>query len=424
MVTPDVRDDLAIVRVEELDAAAAEDVEQLAQANQVAHPMQERRGVVLLSLDVHGPVPVDGIGNHRAIQPFGRGGRKSGVVGCAPLHRRAHAVTIAELDVVSHTDLIAVIDNRRAGQRKQQCRQELDSAPVVGQQRRQPSSDPDVQSRLGIRGIRQIHVVALFLGHHLERQFVVVAQEQGPLTGVGNLRRAREHLGDGKAVLLMDRHEQAGHQRKVIRHVALVRVAEVGPDLRRPLVCLSQEHAIGVVAIDVLANRPNHRVRFREILARGAVTLDQVGHGIQPQPVHAHAEPVIDDAQDLAEHSGIVVVEIRLVREEPVPVIGVRLGVPRPVGRLGVNEDDAHAGVLLGRVTPHVIVAFRRAGRCAPRALKPRMLIGGVIERELDDDLHAAIVRRRQEGLEIVQRAVVRVDAPIVGHVVTVVAQR
>ena len=32
-----------------------------------------------------------------------------------PLHWRAHAVPVAEIDIVAHADLVAVIEHRRAG---------------------------------------------------------------------------------------------------------------------------------------------------------------------------------------------------------------------------------------------------------------------------------------------------------------------
>ena len=105
------------------------------------------------------------------------------------MHRRAHAVAIAEIDVVAHADLVAVIDDRRAGKRKQQAVQQLDPPAVVVHQRRQPAADADVDPRLRVSAVGQVHVVALVIGHHLERQLVVVAQKQPPLA------RRREYRG-------------------------------------------------------------------------------------------------------------------------------------------------------------------------------------------------------------------------------------
>ena len=40
----------------------------------------------------------------------------TGIPVCAPLHWRPHAVTIAQINVVTHSDLIAVIDHWRPRQ--------------------------------------------------------------------------------------------------------------------------------------------------------------------------------------------------------------------------------------------------------------------------------------------------------------------
>ena len=52
------------------------------------------------------------------------------------------------------------------------------------------------------------------------------------------------------------------------------------------------------------------------------------------------------------------------------------------------------------------------------------MLIGGVVDDQLGDDADAAPVRLVDEALEVVERAVARMDVLVVGDVVAVVAQR
>ena len=88
-------------------------------------------GVVLLGLDVDRLVVVLGVDDDRQEQPLRVGPREAGVAVGAPLHRRAHAVAVAEVDVVAHADLVAVVDDRRARQREQQRVHQLDAAPVV-----------------------------------------------------------------------------------------------------------------------------------------------------------------------------------------------------------------------------------------------------------------------------------------------------
>ena len=122
-------------------------------------------------------------------------------------------------------------------------------APVV-EQRREPPADADVDLHPRVLGVLRVHVVALLVGDHLERQLVVVAQEQAPLAVVGDGRGALEDLVDRRGLLAAQRHEHARHDREVEGHVALVAVAEVLDDVLGPLVGLGQQHAVGVLVVD------------------------------------------------------------------------------------------------------------------------------------------------------------------------------
>ena len=105
--------------------------------------------------------------------------------------------------------------------------------------------------------------------------------------------------------------------------------------------------------------------------------------------------------ENFLNHSRVAVVQVRLVREEAVPIVGLGDGIPMPVGLFGIAEDDAGLTVFLVGVAPDVEIAFRRAGRRLTGGLKPGMLIGGVIYHQFDHDLETVIVRRLQEDLEI-----------------------
>ena len=165
-------------------------------------------------------------------------------------------------------------------------------------------------------------------------------------------------------------------------------------------------------------------VGFGKILAIGAVALDQVRDGVQAERVHAHVQPEAHHAEHFFEHRGIVVVQVRLVREEAMPVVGLGDRVPGPVGFFGVGEDDSRVFVLLVGVAPDVKIAFGRSGWRVARALEPGMLVGGVIDDQLDHHLQAAIVRRVKKALKVVERSVAGMDARVVGDVVAIVAQR
>ena len=92
--------------------------------------------------------------------------------------------------------LVAVVDDRRARHREEQRVQQLDPAAAVLDERREAAPDPDVEPHLRVRGVHLVHVVAFLVGDHLERQLVVVAQEERPLAVLGDVGRLIEDLGD------------------------------------------------------------------------------------------------------------------------------------------------------------------------------------------------------------------------------------
>jgi hypothetical protein len=101
-----------------------------------------------------------------------------------------------------------------------------------------------------IGGVGLIHVVAFLVGHHFERQLIVVAQEHRPLAVLRYVRRLAQNFHDRVAILLPHRHEHARHEREVERHVALVAIAEIRPDVRRPLVGFGQQHPIRIPFVE------------------------------------------------------------------------------------------------------------------------------------------------------------------------------
>jgi len=208
----------------------------------------------------------------------------------------------------------------------------------------------------------------------------------------------------------------------VVRHLTFVAaVAEIVAHVLRPLIGLGEQHAIGVAAGDVTADDADDLVRLAQILVDGAFALAEVWHGIQAEAIDPEAQPEVHDAQHGAQHLRIVEIQVRLVTEEAVPVVSACFGVPGPVGRLGVAEDDARARVALWRVAPDVVVALRRAGRCAARRLEPGVGVGGMVEHELGDHAQVAAVRLADERPELRARAVLRMDVVIVGDVVAIV---
>src|SRR5438552_11817762 len=137
-IPPQAREDLLVARAQELDRAAPEHGRGAARGDQPLHRVEERRGLPRLRGDVHRLVAVDGIGDHGEVELTLLRRREARVPVARPLHRRAHAVAVAEVDVVAHSDLVAIVDDRAARQRQQERVQQLDPPPVVVEERRQP----------------------------------------------------------------------------------------------------------------------------------------------------------------------------------------------------------------------------------------------------------------------------------------------
>ena len=105
-----------------------------------------------------------------------------------------------------------------------------------------------------------------------------------------------------------------------------------------------------VVLVDGRADALDERVRLGQVFAGGAIAFDKVRNRVHAQRVHAHIEPEAHRLQHFFHDQGIVEVEVGLVREKTVPVVGLCRFVPRPVRFLRVREDDARVFVKPGRV--------------------------------------------------------------------------
>src|SRR5215813_2683220 len=163
-------------------------------------------------------------------------------------------------------------------------------------------------------------------------------------------------------------------------------------------------------------------MRFGQVLFAGALALTEIRHCVEAEPVDASVEPALHDLQYRLHHARIIEVQVRLMREEAMPVISLRLLVPGPVRFFAVAENDARAGVSLIGVVPDVPVARARAFRAALGALEPRVLVRCVIDDQLGDHPQASALGVLHEAAKIPHGAEYRVDVAVIGDVVAIVA--
>ena len=354
----------------------------------------------------------------------GVGNRGEAHVGrLVPLHGRAHRVAVIQPDVLAHADLIAVVQARRARQRQQQRHGELGLGPRGVQQGRQAPADADVGAHAVLGGVPLVHHGALVVGDHLQGQLVVVAQEGAPLAVGRDVRGGGQDVSHRPRGALAQGVVDPRHDREVEAHGALGDLggAEVVHDVDRPLVGLRQGDRAGELLVEHLADTGDDGVRVGQVLAARPLALGQVGDGVQAEAVHPGARPEADDVVHGLDDGGVVVVEVGLVGEEPVPEELAALDVVGPVRLLGVDEDDPGAGVAGVVVGPHVEVAERALG-VAARGLEPGVDVRGVVEDHVDDDADAALVGLVHQVAEVLHGAVARVDVRVVGDVVAAVA--
>ena len=348
--------------MQELHRSAPERLVALPLGDEPLHPPQQRPGAGLLRFDVDLLVVIfridDGGQEELLWIRFGEAGVSVG----APLHRRPHAIAVAEVDVVAHPDLVAVIDDRRSGKGEEQAIHQVDAGPVVLHQRRETPPDPQVDAGLLVGGVGPPHVVAVLIGDHLQRQLVVVAEKQRPLAVLRDLRRLRHDVDDREAILLGQRHVHPGHDRKVEGHVAFVAVTEVRTGVFRPLIGLSQQHLAGKLRVEMGPQRLEVDVRLRQVLAGRSLALVQIGNGVETERVHPEVHPELEHFEQRGVDRGVVKIQVRLMGEEAVPVVSLGHRIPRPVRGLVVLEDDAGVCVLRRRVAPDIEVAPGRAG--------------------------------------------------------------
>ena len=216
-----------------------------------------------------------------------------------------------------------------------------------------------------IRGVPAIHRRPLLGRDHLEAKLVVVAQERAPLPPARDGRRVGDHLDDRRWPLLAQGVVEPGHDREVEAHLALApRWCRSSRPPRSGLVRLGQQYPAGVLLVDH-GRRSARNPRPAEVLAVGPLLLEEVGDRVEPEPVDAEVHPEPDDIEHLRSDPRVLEVEVRLVREEPVPEELPPDRVEGPVRHLGVDEDDPRLAVGRVGVGPHVVVAERavRLGR-------------------------------------------------------------
>src|ERR1700674_3001051 len=100
--------------------------------------------IAFMRFNIRALVMVLGVDDHGQDQSLRVGRRKTGVAIRAPLHWSTYSIPIAQIDVVSHPDFIAIVNDWRSGKGKQQCIIQFDSASMIAKQRRKSPSNTQI----------------------------------------------------------------------------------------------------------------------------------------------------------------------------------------------------------------------------------------------------------------------------------------
>src|SRR5579864_1698546 len=289
--SPQISQDSVIGGIEKFNRSSAKHSVRSANRYDALHPVEERVLAFFLGRYVHRRVAVYRILNQRSVQALRLRYRKARVPSTIPLHRCPNSVAVSQENIVSHSDFVAVINDRSPRQRHQHPVHQFDPAAIVVQQGSEPPSNAEVQPHGLAGGVHVIHVVAFHVGHHLQGQFIMVAQEQGPLAGRRDFRSLLQDFGDWFSVFQLQSHEHPGHQRKMKRHMELVSGPEVWSKIGGPLVGLGQQHSAAELFVEFSTQRFQNFVCLRQVLAICALTFHQVRHRIEPEGIHSHVQP-------------------------------------------------------------------------------------------------------------------------------------
>ena len=273
-----------------------------------------------------------------------------------------------------HPDLLAVVEERRSGQ---------------GQQ--------DGRGQLGL-----VHVPA----EDAHRAVLVVVGQKGRI-GPGRMlgQHGIQRPSKRRRLALVDRIQDAPGQPKLEAHVEVGRPIlgdDVGAGPRLP-----DADGLGVGALVVVPEGLEVREGPRVVLV-GVARVDEVLDGVVPEPVHAEAEPMVDDVVVVLDDVRVLDVPIRHAAPEQAVVPAVDRAVPI-AARVAVRPD---------------VPVAERVARTGGGRQEMGVLAGAVVADEVYDDADSAGVAFVHERLEIRLGAIVGIDPEVIRDVIPVIGWR
>ena len=133
-----------IVGIQKLHGSTAESFEALSKYNKTLHPPQQGMRVILLGLHIDDFIMIFRINDNGQIELLRIGAGKPGVSIRTPVHGRAYAVAVPQIDIVSHADFVSVVNHRCPGNGKKQAVHQFNSSAVIAQKGGKSAADAQV----------------------------------------------------------------------------------------------------------------------------------------------------------------------------------------------------------------------------------------------------------------------------------------
>ena len=156
-----------------------------------------------------------------------------------------------------------------------------------------------------------------------------------------------------------------------------------------------------------------------QMVVRQALLFGNKGDHIFTEAVNTEIEPELEDLLDLCSDKRIVHVEIRLLDGKQMQIIFLPQIVPLPCLALKMTVPVVRQFSVRLCGPPDIIIGIRLDA--PPGFLEPFMLVARVIDDQIHDKLHPALVQAVQNSPECLHAAVFRCNVHVIRNIIAAV---
>ena len=148
--------------------------------------------------------------------------------------------------------------------------------------------------------------------------------------------------------------------------------------------------------------------------------LFQICDGVQPESGDPPIQPPVGHPINFFPQSRVLPIQVRLLFRKKMQIVEILLA-----GKLLPGAAPEQGSPVIGRLTVPAFLQIKIASVWAKRILdgllKPFVLIGTVIDHQIQNQIHSSFFHLRDQLIKILQGAKTRIHAVIIGDIVSVV---